>query len=100
MNDDDRFIILAGPTGVGKTALSLGLAEALGAEIVSADSRQVYRHLNIGTATPEPQELAQVVASRSSSADRPSTCTPCSSGWPTYRTYRAPCATRWNAASP
>ena len=43
-------IVLAGPTGVGKTALSLKLAQVLGAEIVSADSMQVYRGMDIGTA--------------------------------------------------
>jgi tRNA dimethylallyltransferase len=46
------FLCLVGPTGVGKTELSLDLAEALGAEIVSADSRQVYEELTIGTAKP------------------------------------------------
>lgn len=60
MNDETTFIILAGPTGVGKTELSLELAEQLRAEIISADSRQVYRGLDIGTATPEPHELARV----------------------------------------
>lgn len=56
----EPFIILAGPTGVGKTALSLELAQQLDAEIISADSRQVYRGLNIGTATPDANELALV----------------------------------------
>ena len=54
------FPILTGPTAVGKTALSLDLAERLNAEIISADSRQVYRELTIGTAKPEPEELARV----------------------------------------
>ena len=44
-----RIIVLGGPTGVGKTELSLRLAERLNAEIVSVDSLQVYRHLDIGT---------------------------------------------------
>jgi len=48
------FLTIAGPTAVGKTELSLDVAEALGAEIVSADSRQVYRELTIGTAKPSP----------------------------------------------
>ena len=52
--------ILTGPTAVGKTALSLDLAEQMGAEIVSADSRQVYRGLDIGTAKPGPEELERV----------------------------------------
>lgn len=51
---------LIGPTAVGKTALSLELAERLDAEIVSADSRQIYRPLTIGTAKPSPEELARV----------------------------------------
>ena len=44
------LIILAGPTAVGKTALSIRLAETAGAEIISADSMQVYRHMDIGSA--------------------------------------------------
>ena len=51
---------LVGPTATGKTALALELAEALGAEIVSADSRQVYRGLDVGTAKPTPAERARV----------------------------------------
>ena len=54
------ILILTGPTAVGKTALSLELAAKLDAEIVSADSRQIYRELNIGTAKPTTAELAQV----------------------------------------
>jgi tRNA dimethylallyltransferase len=51
---------LVGPTAVGKTALSLDLAEHLGAEIISADSRQVYRLLDIGTAKPTLAERTRV----------------------------------------
>jgi tRNA dimethylallyltransferase len=54
------FLVLTGPTAVGKTGLSLSLAEQLGAEIVSADSRQVYRGLDVGTAKPSPEELRRV----------------------------------------
>jgi tRNA dimethylallyltransferase len=54
------LVLLAGPTAVGKTELSLQLAEALGAEIVSADSLLFYRGMDIGTAKPSPQELARV----------------------------------------
>ena len=54
------FIILTGPTAVGKTDLSLDLAERLGAEIISADSRQIYRELDIGTAKPSADELQRV----------------------------------------
>lgn len=46
----NKGIVIAGPTGVGKTKISIELAKKLGAEIISADSAQVYRHLNIGTA--------------------------------------------------
>jgi tRNA dimethylallyltransferase len=49
--------VLTGPTAIGKTDLSLALAKRLDAEIVSADSRQVYRELTIGTAKPSPAEL-------------------------------------------
>lgn len=49
-------MVLVGPTAVGKTALSLLLAGALGGEIVSADSRQVYKFMDIGTAKPLPEE--------------------------------------------
>ncbi len=45
-----RAAILAGPTATGKTALAVALAQHLPIEVVSADSRQVYRHLRIGTA--------------------------------------------------
>ncbi len=55
-----KVAVLVGPTAVGKTALALELAEALHAEIVNADSMQVYRELNIGTAKPTPVELARV----------------------------------------
>ncbi len=55
-----ELVVLAGPTASGKTALALGLAERLGAEIVSADSQQVYRYFDIGTAKPSATELARV----------------------------------------
>lgn len=54
-----RVIVLLGPTGVGKTALSLELAQRLGSPIISADSRQVYREIPIVTAAPTPYEQAQ-----------------------------------------
>ena len=53
-------ILLVGPTAVGKTSVSLELAERIGAEIISADSRQCYKYMNIGTATPTPEELDRV----------------------------------------
>lgn len=54
------FLILTGPTAVGKTEQSLALARRLGAEIISADSRQIYRPLTIGTAKPDAETLAAV----------------------------------------
>ncbi len=54
------LVALVGPTAVGKTELSLELAEAIGGEIVSADSRLVYRGMDIGTAKPTPAEQARV----------------------------------------
>lgn len=54
------LIVLIGPTGVGKTALSLRVAEELSTEIVSADSRQLYADLKIGTAAPTPEQLNRV----------------------------------------
>jgi tRNA dimethylallyltransferase len=54
------LVVLVGPTAVGKTAAALALAERLDAEIVSADSRYLYRGMDIGTAKPSPAELAHV----------------------------------------
>ena len=55
-----RPLLLAGPTAVGKSELALLLAERLGGEIVSVDSMQVYRGLDIGTAKPSPRDRARV----------------------------------------
>lgn len=52
--------VLTGPTGIGKTAYSLEIAERLNAEIISADSRQVYRELTIGTAKPDAAAMARI----------------------------------------
>lgn len=54
------LIILTGPTAVGKTALSIGLAKALKGEIISADSMQVYRGMDIGTAKITPEQMQGV----------------------------------------
>lgn len=51
------LIILTGPTAVGKTDLSIRLAKAVGGEIISADSMQVYRHMDIGSAKVTPEEM-------------------------------------------
>ena len=56
---EDR-VALVGPTASGKTAIGIHLAARLGAEIVSADSMQVYRHMDIGTAKPTPEERRRV----------------------------------------
>ena len=55
-----RLIVITGPTGVGKTRVAIEVATALGCEIVSADSRQVYRGIPIGTAAPTADERARV----------------------------------------
>ncbi len=57
---EPRLIVILGPTAVGKTEIALTLAERLGGEIISADSRLFYRGLDIGTAKPTPAELARV----------------------------------------
>lgn len=54
------LIVLTGPTAVGKTALSIGLAKAIGGEIISADSMQVYKHMDIGSAKIMPDEMEGV----------------------------------------
>ena len=54
------LVVLLGPTGVGKTALGIQLASKLGCSILSADSRQIYHELPIGTAAPTPEERAAV----------------------------------------
>ena len=55
------LIVLLGPTGVGKTELSLRLAEWIGSPILSADSRQLYKDLPIGTAAPTAEQQKRVV---------------------------------------
>ena len=54
------IIVIGGPTAVGKTSLAIELAKWLNTEIISADSRQCYRQMTIGTAKPTPEELAAV----------------------------------------
>jgi tRNA dimethylallyltransferase len=60
MSERFSILVIVGPTAAGKTALSIQLAEALGGEIVSADSRQIYRHMDIGTAKATPPQRATV----------------------------------------
>ena len=54
------LVVIAGPTASGKTALAIELAETYGGEIICADSRTVYRGLDVGTAKPSPEEQARV----------------------------------------
>ena len=56
----NRLLSIVGPTCVGKSRLALQLAQSLGGEIINADSRQVYRYMDIGTAKPTPQERALI----------------------------------------
>lgn len=58
MKPDKRLIVIQGPTASGKTALAIALAQHFQTEIVSADSRQFYREMSIGTAKPSSNELA------------------------------------------
>ena len=61
MNGDKKtLIVIVGPTAVGKTSLSINLAKHFNTEIISADSRQVYKEMEIGTAKPSLGELAEV----------------------------------------
>src|SRR5262245_52387161 len=60
MSDRHRIVAIVGPTAVGKSAVALALAERLDGEIVSADSRQIYRGLDVGTAKPTAAERARV----------------------------------------
>lgn len=55
-----QLVVIAGPTAVGKTAISIEVAKRLHTSIISADSRQCYRCMKIGTAQPDAEELAQV----------------------------------------
>lgn len=56
----EKLVILTGPTAVGKTALSIDIAKAIGGEIISADCMQVYRGMDIGTAKIRPEEMQGV----------------------------------------
>lgn len=58
--DKPRIVVVAGPTASGKTALGLRLAEKFNGEIVSGDSIQVYRHMDVGSAKPSPEERFRV----------------------------------------
>ncbi len=59
MKQDKYLVIIGGPTAIGKTSTAISLAKKLKCDIISADSRQFYREMSIGTAKPGPDELAQ-----------------------------------------
>ncbi|MBR4783479.1 MAG: tRNA (adenosine(37)-N6)-dimethylallyltransferase MiaA [Bacteroidaceae bacterium] len=58
--ENKALFVLLGPTAVGKTELALRIAKRLGSPIINADSRQIYKHLSIGTAAPTPEQMQQV----------------------------------------
>jgi tRNA dimethylallyltransferase len=60
MKPSSKVLVLTGPTGVGKTRLAVTVAEKFGAEVISADSRQVYKYIDIGTAKPSLEERRRV----------------------------------------
>ncbi|MBE9547425.1 MAG: tRNA (adenosine(37)-N6)-dimethylallyltransferase MiaA [Proteobacteria bacterium] len=60
MNHRPRLVGILGPTGIGKTEIAVKLAREYGGEIISADSMQVYRYMDIGTAKPTPEEQSLV----------------------------------------
>jgi tRNA dimethylallyltransferase len=59
-NDSRKLLVITGPTGAGKTEISAIIARKLGAEIISADSRQFYRGMEIGTAAPSALQLSEI----------------------------------------
>ena len=58
-----NLIVIVGPTGIGKTSLSIEIAKHYKCEIISADSRQFFKEMAIGTAKPTTTELAEATAS-------------------------------------
>src|SRR5215217_7018844 len=60
MASDKTLIVIAGPTAIGKTAMAIALAKRFSTEIISADSRQFFKEMEIGTAKPSAEELAAV----------------------------------------
>ena len=55
-----KILVISGPTASGKTKLAVALAKARGGEVVSADSMQIYRRMDIGTAKPTHEEMEDV----------------------------------------
>ena len=61
MNDNGRNIIaVAGPTAAGKTEFAIQIAKAIDGEVVSCDSMQLYKYMDIGSAKPTPEQMAEV----------------------------------------
>ena len=60
MSENNKLIVITGPTAVGKTEIAIRLAKSLNTEIISCDSRQMYREMSIGTAVPTSEELRSV----------------------------------------
>lgn len=60
MNSDKELVIILGPTGVGKTDYAIDMAAALGSPVISADSRQIFKEMKIGTAPPSEEQLERV----------------------------------------
>ena len=60
MRKNKNLIYIAGPTGIGKTNLSIEIAKKLNTEIISCDSRQFYKELKIGTSPPSTSQLNQI----------------------------------------
>ncbi len=60
-SENPKAIVICGPTGIGKTAFAIELAAAFQGEIIGADSMQIYRQMDIGTAKPTPDERAKIV---------------------------------------
>jgi tRNA dimethylallyltransferase len=95
-----RLIVICGPTATGKTAASLVLAERLGAEIVAADSRTIYRGMDVGTAKPSPEAQARIPhhcidLAEPDSPSRPSPRIPrCARAWNVRRRGRPDVCTR------
>jgi len=60
MNQKPTIIVICGPTGIGKTSAGIEAAETFGGEIISSDSMQIYKYMDIGTAKPTPEERARI----------------------------------------
>ncbi len=56
-----KIITICGPTGVGKTGFAIALAKEFNGEIIGADSMQIYKHMDVGTAKPDAEERAAAV---------------------------------------